>query len=380
MDYLAGQGYEVYALDFLGYGHSDRYPQMESGTVKGKPLGRAMDVYQDVDKAVDYILKKTGRRKVNLIGHSWGGAVAALYAAKFPHKLAKLVLYAAIMARPEENTKYDDLENAFEDRTPKQRIDAMMALTPAGQTNRLAPEILQNWGPEWLASDPLSGSAQSGSVRFPSGPLQDMLRLLQNAADCAPAQISVPTLIVRGEWDTYPNHADATRLLGELVNAPQKRYAVIRKGTHVVHLEESRFELYEEVAQFLSLGAYKAAVGKRPTAVIFEVIPVKGFKKEYLDIAAVLKPELQKIPGFISIERFQSLNDPEKILSLSFWEDEQAIQQWRNLEAHRLAQAKGRGYIFKDYTIRIAQITRNYGMAARKEAPQDSRTFHESAH
>ncbi|MEP6931261.1 MAG: antibiotic biosynthesis monooxygenase [Flavobacterium sp.] len=113
-------------------------------------------------------------------------------------------------------------------------------------------------------------------------------------------------------------------------------------------------------------------------AVIFEVIPNEGKKEEYLDIAAKLRPELDNIEGFISIERFQSFNDPEKVLSLSFWKDEESIQQWRNLEMHRFAQSKGREEIFKDYHLRIADVKRDYGMSDRKEAPKDSFKFHDS--
>lgn len=113
-------------------------------------------------------------------------------------------------------------------------------------------------------------------------------------------------------------------------------------------------------------------------AVIFEVIPNEGKKEEYLDIAASLRPELDHIEGFISIERFQSLSDSSKVLSLSFWRDEESIQQWRNLEMHRTAQAKGRNEVFKDYHLRIASVVRDYGMFDRKETPEDSSIFHDS--
>jgi len=115
-------------------------------------------------------------------------------------------------------------------------------------------------------------------------------------------------------------------------------------------------------------------------AVIFEVIPHETTKDEYFTIAAALKPELEKTAGFISVERFQSLTDPGKILSLSFWEDEAGIQQWRNLEMHRLAQSEGRQRIFKDYRLRIAGVIRDYGMDDRKAAPADSRQFHDTQH
>lgn len=112
-------------------------------------------------------------------------------------------------------------------------------------------------------------------------------------------------------------------------------------------------------------------------AVIFEVMSAPGKKQEYLDIAAALRPELEKIDGFISIERFQSIYNPDKILSLSFWRDEAAIHQWRNLELHRAAQAQGRAGIFNDYHLRIAGVIRDYGMFDREEAPADSRAFHQ---
>jgi len=108
-------------------------------------------------------------------------------------------------------------------------------------------------------------------------------------------------------------------------------------------------------------------------AVIFEVWPADGRKQTYLDIAASLKPELERIDGFLSIERFQSLLDETKLLSLSFWRDEQAVQAWRNVEHHRQAQAAGRGGVFRDYRLRIAGVIRDYGMTERAQAPKDSR-------
>jgi heme-degrading monooxygenase HmoA len=111
-------------------------------------------------------------------------------------------------------------------------------------------------------------------------------------------------------------------------------------------------------------------------AVIFEVWPHPDHRSDYFDLAATLKPQLEKIDGFISVERFESLTDKGKILSLSFWRDETAVAQWRNLEQHRAAQAKGRGGIFADYRLRIASVVRDYGMKERAEAPKDSRVKH----
>ena len=108
-------------------------------------------------------------------------------------------------------------------------------------------------------------------------------------------------------------------------------------------------------------------------AVIFEVEPATGRRDAYLSIAADLRPLLDGIDGFVSIERFQSLVDPNRILSLSFWRDEEAVKAWRNTEEHRQAQKAGRGGIFAGYRLRIAHVVRDYGLTERDEAPGDSR-------
>ncbi len=111
-------------------------------------------------------------------------------------------------------------------------------------------------------------------------------------------------------------------------------------------------------------------------AVIFEVWPAEGRRAEYLDLAAALRPLLADIDGFLSIERFESLSTPGKLLSLSFWRDEAAVAKWRETEAHRSAQTQGRSSVFADYRLRIAGVVRDYGMRERDEAPTDSRARH----
>lgn len=111
-------------------------------------------------------------------------------------------------------------------------------------------------------------------------------------------------------------------------------------------------------------------------AVIFEVWPAEGQHAHYLDIAAALRPLLHEVDGFITVERFASLTEPGKLLSLSFWRDEEAIAQWRRLEAHQAAQRHGRAGLFTDYRLRIAGVVRDYGMADRAEAPADSCAYH----
>lgn len=111
-------------------------------------------------------------------------------------------------------------------------------------------------------------------------------------------------------------------------------------------------------------------------AVIFEVWPQAEHKQQYLDLAAALRPLLAQVDGFISIERFQSLSEPDKLLSLSFFRDEAAVARWRQLEAHGAAQERGRAVVFRDYRLRVAEVARDYGLHERAQAPQDSRARH----
>lgn len=111
-------------------------------------------------------------------------------------------------------------------------------------------------------------------------------------------------------------------------------------------------------------------------AVIFEVLPAPGRKDAYLAAAVALRPLLEQVDGFISIERFESLSEPGKLLSLSFWRDEEAVARWRQVEAHRGTQQAGRAGIFADYRLRVAAVVRDYGLHDRAQAPADSRKVH----
>ncbi|MGL4325444.1 MAG: antibiotic biosynthesis monooxygenase family protein [Beijerinckiaceae bacterium] len=111
-------------------------------------------------------------------------------------------------------------------------------------------------------------------------------------------------------------------------------------------------------------------------AVIFEVLPRDGHRDRYLAIAQSLRDDLEAIDGFISVERFESLTQPGKLLSLSFWRDEAAVQRWRGLDRHRKAQMAGRQVHFADYRLRVASVLRDYGMTQRAQAPDDSVLLH----
>lgn len=113
-------------------------------------------------------------------------------------------------------------------------------------------------------------------------------------------------------------------------------------------------------------------------AVIFEVLPSEEGRQAYFDTAAALRPALEAMDGFISVERFESLTEPGKLLSLSFWRDEDAVARWRAMSAHRDAQVSGRAGVFADYRLRVAHVLRDYGLRDRDEAPGDSRERHDA--
>lgn len=243
MDWMAARGYDAYALDFLGYGLSDRYPDAPPA----EPPGRARAAARDVASAVDAILRRTSRRQVLLVGHSWGGSVAARYAQEHAGKVAKLVLFAALTPRaagPEGAPHGAAGGAAYEAMAPAQRIAAMDGLRPAHEAAQLHADVFARLGGEWLASDGRS----AGQVRFPAGPGADVAELQQGGSYYDPARLAMPVLLVRGEWDAWPDDADFRRLQRHI---PDARYAVIPRGTHVMHLEHARGTLYETVRGFL---------------------------------------------------------------------------------------------------------------------------------
>ena len=243
MDWLAARGYDVYALDFPGYGLSDRY-----GADAPSPPGRARDAAADVGSAVDAILRRTGKSKLLLVAHSWGGSVAARYAQDQAGKVAKLVLFAAVTPRAAGGTAHAGAPAAaaYEELTPAQRIAAMDGLRPPGERPLLHPDVFRHWGAQWLASD----GRKDGAVRFPAGPGADLAELQHGRSYYDPDRLTMPVLLVRGEWDAWPADGDYRQLLAALRNAPAKRYAVIPRGTHVMHLEAARTQLYEVVRGF----------------------------------------------------------------------------------------------------------------------------------
>ena len=349
MDELAAAGYDVYAFDFLGYGESDRYPEMSSESAAGAPLGDVASMVTQVEAAVRYIRAARGVRTVNLVAHSAGTFVAARYTETHPQDVERLVLfgspapYDGPRTTPEQPVRYVQVS----------REDQLDSFEPrVRESQQLDPSMFDSWASAYLATDPLSASRAPPSVRVPSGMIAALRQMRRSGQlPYEPDKINAPVLVIQGEWDATSPPAAGLWIYQHLASAV-KRFVIISRAGHRAHLERNRWQLYREVESFLN-----ANDGSEPVyGVFFEVKPngSKG-QEQYLAEASRLKPLLAKMSGFIDVERFTSETRPGWLLSFSRWRDESALVAWREVFEHRAAQEKGRQGVFEDYRIRVAR-------------------------
>lgn len=250
MDNFANAGYDVYALDFLGYGKSERYDYMSDKIIKDEQKGGGNEVVQDIDIVINYVLNELNITKVHLIGHSWGATVSGHYATLFPNKINKLILFAPFTQR-NDSTNWSKTEVFYEDLTPKERKEQFISKIPKGKEMTLSKDVLDKWEGKWLESDSTSKTRTPFSVRFPSAWEVDLYNCWNGNCFFNASEIKNSTLLIRGEWDTTFSFEDAEKLFTQLENVISKRYVVIDESTHVLHLEKNRFALYDEVKLFL---------------------------------------------------------------------------------------------------------------------------------
>lgn len=249
-DYLSEAGYDVFALDFLGYGKSDRYDYMSDLGNEFVNSCNGKDLVKDIDIATDYIFNKLIYSKIHLIGHSWGATISGYYATVFPDKIDKLILFAPIVQRS-GLTSWQKPTTVYTDLSPSERINQFLSHIPDDCEMTLEDEIFTKWGNEWLKSDPSAKERFPHTIRFPSAWEKDLFECWNGNCFFYPSKIKNSTLLIRGEWDIAFNEEEAHKVFSEIKNAPVKRYVLIDKSTHVLHLEKRRFHLYEEVELFL---------------------------------------------------------------------------------------------------------------------------------
>ena len=252
MDYIAAHGWDVYLVDLRGYGHSTRPAEMDQPAKDNAPIVTTDVAVRDVGAAVDFILKRRGVSKLNLLGWSWGTTTMATYTAQNNDKVNKLVLYAPLWLRTTPAASGGDgplgAYRAVAKEAAKKRW--LAGVPEDKQADLIPPGWFEAWADATWATDPKS--KESGQLRAPNGIIQD-LRNYWTAGKpyYDPANIRVPTLLIKAEWDQDTPSYMAQALFPLLKNAPEKRYVEIGEGTHTVIMEKNRLQLFREVQLFL---------------------------------------------------------------------------------------------------------------------------------
>jgi len=249
-DELCAAGFHVWALDFHGFGQlSDPYPEFDRAPDGMAPLGRASDASRQLEAAVRFICDRHGIERISLIGHSWGTIVAGLFAGRCPDQIDRLVFFGPIARR-------DPAADAIQ--LPGWRLislkdqwDRFTETVPSGEPPVLLRRHFAEWGERYLDIDAASRTRTPAAVKVPSGAFQDIYDAWAGALAYDPALIRAPVAIIRGEWDGLCTDQDARWLFDQLTASPIKRDIKIGRGTHLMHLEASRYALYRETEAFL---------------------------------------------------------------------------------------------------------------------------------
>ena len=254
MDYMARHGYDVYLVDLRGYGRSTRPPEMDLPPEQNAPLVRTTTAVQDVGAAVDFILKRRGVSKINLLGWSWGTTIMGAYTVQNNDKVNKLVLYAPQWIRTTASLVQTGAKvGAY--RTVSKDAAKGRWLTGVPEDKKAAlipPGWFEAWADATFATDPVGAKRTPPVLRAPNGVVQDGLEYWSAGKPLYdPAGIRVPTFLAHAEWDADLPSYMLYAYFAKLTNAPYKRYVEIGEGTHTVIMEKNRMQLFEAVQQFL---------------------------------------------------------------------------------------------------------------------------------
>jgi pimeloyl-ACP methyl ester carboxylesterase len=252
MDFIAAHGHDVYMLDVRGYGRSTRPPEMSGDPARHAPIVGTETAVRDFTAAAQYVMQRRNIASINVIGWSWGTVISALFAARNPDKVNRLVLHAPVWVR-ETGSLVDPGKplGAYRRVTIEDALKRWATGLPEGRSTT-RPEWQEAWLRETFASDPIGATADPRYLRAPNGVVQDIRDFWsQGKPMYRAADIRVPTLIVLGEWDADTPLYMAQTLFAQLANARPKRLVVIGESTHMLILEEPRLELFREVQLFL---------------------------------------------------------------------------------------------------------------------------------
>jgi len=254
MDYIAQRGYDVYLVDLRGYGKSTRPPEMDHPAAENEPIVRTAIAVKDVGSAVDFILKRRGVQKINLLGWSWGTTIMGWYTAQNNARVNKLVLYAPQWIRnapalTDSGGKLGAYRSVSRDAAKARWLTGV----PEHKKAELIPAgWFEAWADATFATDPVGAKQSPPVLRAPNGVVADGREYWgAGKALYDPAQIRVPTFLAHAEWDADLPSYMLYAYFEKLTNAPYKRYVQIGEGTHTVIMERNRMQLFQAVQQFL---------------------------------------------------------------------------------------------------------------------------------
>ena len=255
MDYIASRGFDVYLLDLRGYGHSTRPKEMADPPESHAPIVRSETAIKDIGSVVDMVLKRRGIPRTCLIGWSWGTATMSLYTTLNPDKVERLVLFAPgwLRTTPSQLRTGPGPLGAYRTVTREQAKARWLNGVPEEKQETLIPPgWFDAWADATWATDPDGAALDPPVIRAPNGVVQDGAEYWSVGRPLYdPARITVPTLLVVGEWDHDTPPQLAQTLFPLLVNSPGKRMVHLAEGTHTIVMERNRLALFEAVQSFL---------------------------------------------------------------------------------------------------------------------------------
>ena len=255
MDYIASRGYDVYLLDIRGYGKSTRPKEMSEEAQKNPPIVRGETAVKDIASVVDFILGRRNIARLNLLGWSWGSTLMATYTSQNAGKVNRLALYAPPWIRQTASLVQAGPGPLAAYRTVRrdQALGRWMTGVPEDKKAALIPAgWFDAWADATFASDPDGAKQNPPVLRAPNGVVQDGAEFFGAGKPYYdPSKITVPTLLVLGEWDRDTPPYMAQTLFPLLVNAPGKRFMMLAEGTHTIMMEKNRMELFKAVQGFL---------------------------------------------------------------------------------------------------------------------------------
>jgi pimeloyl-ACP methyl ester carboxylesterase len=250
-DALNEAGFDVWALDFHGFGYSDRHVEMEKPAEAHAPLCNAQEAGDQVEAAARFILEHQNVARLSLISHSWGSMPAGRFAGKHPAMVDRWVLFGPVARRPPRRYETAPSGPAWRIITVENQWTRFVEDVPPGEPAVLSRPHFDEWGECYLDSDSDSRTRTPAGVKVPAGPFNDILRAWHGELGYDPALVQAPVALIRGEWDGIVPDEDARWLFDAFKASPIKRDIKISRGTHLMHLEIMRTALYHETNAFL---------------------------------------------------------------------------------------------------------------------------------